>query len=74
METLLKNILLYLFFILAVLSLPCHALASLAACKQASLVEARRLYNVGLVVRICSMWDVPRPGIEPMPLNWQADS
>ena len=53
----------------------------------ASVVVMRRLSSCGLrslehklsscgtqAQLLCGMWDLPGPGIKPMPLHWQADS
>ena len=54
---------------------------------QASVVVARGLSSCGLqalecrlsssgvwALLLCGMWDLPRPGLKPCPLHWQADS
>ena len=34
-----------------------------------------RLSNCGSWAQsLCGMWDLPRPGLEPVSLHWQADS
>ena len=39
------------------------------------MLQTRRLSNRGPRAQLlCGMWDPPRPGLEPVPLHWQADS
>ena len=38
-------------------------------------LQMRRLSSCGSRAQLlCGMWDLPRPGLEPVPLHWQADS
>ena len=38
-------------------------------------LQTRRLSNCGSRAQLlCGMWDLPRPGLEPVSLHWQADS
>ena len=38
-------------------------------------LQTRRLSSCGSWAQLlCGMWDLPRPGLEPVSLHWQADS
>ena len=38
-------------------------------------LQTRRLSSCGSQAQLLrGMWDLPRPGLEPCPLHWQADS
>ena len=51
---------------------PLTIAASLVAQRR---LQTRRLSNRGSRAQLLrSMWDLPRPGLEPVPLHWQADS